>query len=161
MFEIGTFIFSIIMFVVMFLIVWSVGFKPVAKMLEKRRVHVTTQIDEAERGRTEAERILAEQIRVLEESRTEAKAIMDAARVRAEEQARSILEEAQAESARELAEGRSLIERERAEAMNEVLTKVANLTVELTTKLLAEHVTAQVQADMLAKAEQRLGELVC
>lgn len=161
MFEIGTFIFSIIMFVVMFLIVWSVGFKPVAKMLEKRRVHVTTQIDEAERGRAEAERILAEQIRVLEESRTEAKAIMEAARVRAEEQARSIIEEAQAESARELAEGRSLIERERAEAMNEVLTKVANLTVELTTKLLAEHVTAQVQANMLAKAEQRLGELVC
>jgi len=149
------------MFVVMFLIVWSVGFKPVAKMLEKRRVHVTTQIDEAERGRAEAERILAEQIRVLEESRTEAKAIMEAARVRAEEQARSMIEEAQAESARELAEGRSLIERERAEAMNEVLTKVANLTVELTTKLLAEHVTAQVQADMLAKAEQRLGELVC
>lgn len=161
MFELGTFIFSIVAFLLMFWIVSAVGFKPIAKMLEQRRVHVTSQIEEAEKSREEAERILAEQQRVLEESRKEAKAILEAARVRAEEQARTILQEAQAESARILEDGRALIERERAEAMNEVLSRVANLTVELTTKLLAEHVTAQVQEEMLAKAEKRLGELVC
>lgn len=160
MFEVGTFIFSIVMFLVMFWIVWSFGFKPIARMLEQRREHVTSQIEEAEHGREEAERILAEQKRVLEESRNDAKAIMEAARTRAEEQTRTMIEEAQAESARVLDEGRLLIERERAEAMSEVLTKVANLTVELTTKLLAEHVTAQVQEEMLAKAERQLGELV-
>lgn len=161
MFELGTFIFSILCFLLMFWIVSRFGFKPIAKMLEQRRVHVETQIADAERGRIEAERILAEQQQLLEQARTDAKNLLEAARVRADEQARTIIQEAQAESERVLAEGRALIERERAEALNEVLKKVTGLTVELTTKLLHNHVNAQVQEEMLSEAEKRLGELVC
>lgn len=161
MFELGTFIFSILCFLLMFWIVSRFGFKPIAKMLEQRRVHVETQIADAERGRIEAERILAEQQQLLEQARSDAKNLLEAARVRADEQARTIIQEAQAESERVLAEGRALIERERAEALNEVLKKVTGLTVELTTKLLHNHVNAQVQEEMLSEAEKRLGELVC
>lgn len=161
MFELGTFVFSIIMFLIMFWIVSHFGFKPIQGMLEKRRDHVTTQIEDAERGRSEAEAILAEQKRLLEEAKNEARAIMDAARARADEQAQQLIRDAQAESERVLAEGRELIERERTEALNEVLTKVSELTVELTTKLLQNHVTDMVQKEMLAEAEKRLGELVC
>lgn len=149
------------MFLVMFWIVSRFGFKPIAKMLEQRRVHVETQIQEAERGRAEAESILAEQQRLLEQARNDAKNLLEAARVRADEQGRQLIQEAQAEAERILADGRALIERERAEALNEVLTKVAGLTVELTTKLLQNHVTSQVQEEMLSEAEKRLGELVC
>lgn len=160
MFEVGTFIMSIIMFLLMFWLVSYFGFKPIANMLEKRRNHVTTQIEEAERGRSEAQEILEEQRRLLEEAKNDARAIVEAARARADEQAQQFIKEAQAESERVLAEGRQLIERERTEALNEVLTKVSNLTVELTTKLLRDHVTDTIQQEMLKEAEQRLGELV-
>lgn len=161
MFEFGTFIFSIIAFLIMFWIVSVFGFKPIARMLEQRRVHVQSQIEQAEKGREDAERILAEQQRLLDEAKSEAKAILDAARARADEQGRKLVQEAQAEAERVIAEGRASIERERSEAMNEVLTRVANLTVELTTKLLQNHVDEKVQAEMLSEAEKRLGELVC
>lgn len=160
MFEVGTFIFSIIMFLIMFWLVSRFGFKPIQKMLEQRRLHIETQIQEAESGRMEANRILAEQHRLLEDARKEAKNLLDVARARTEEQARKMMQDAQAEAERVLAEGRNLIERERAEAMNEVMTKVANLTVELTTKLLEGHVTAEVNQTLLSEAEQRVGELV-
>jgi F-type H+-transporting ATPase subunit b len=160
-FELGTFIFSIICFLIMFWIVSVFGFKPIAKMLEKRRTHIETQIHDAEQGRVEAENVLAEQRRMLDEARSEVKAMLEAARVRADEQGKKIVADAQAETERVIAGGRALIERERAEALNEVLTKVAGLTVELTTKLLHDHVTAQVHEDMLSEAEKRLGELVC
>lgn len=158
--EPGTLIVSLLGFLITFWIIAKVAFKPLAKMMEQRRLHIEGQIRDAEDGRAQAERILAEQRELLEQTRHDAKEIMDVARVRAETQAQDIVQQAQAETQRLLAEGRSLIERERAEAMNGVLEKVAGLTVELTTKLLRNHVTEPVHADMLGEAQKQLGELV-
>jgi len=159
--QVGTMIVSVVAFLIMFLIIQRFGFKPLGRMLEQRRIHIETEINEAEQGRAQAERLLAEQRQLLEQARNEAKQLLDAARSRADEQARELVQEAQTESARILAEGRQLIERERAEALNEVYTKVAALTVELTTKLLRNHVSQSVHDEMVAEAEKRLGELVC
>jgi F-type H+-transporting ATPase subunit b len=160
-FELGTFVLSIVSFLIVFWIISRVGFKPLGKMLQDRRLYIETQITDAEQGRKEAEGILADQRQLLEQSRQEAKTLLDAARVRADEQAREMIREAQAEAARVLEENRAAIERERTEALNETLTKVAALTVELTTKLLHNHVSEPVHAEMLTEAEKRLGELVC
>jgi len=161
LFEIGTFVFSIVMFLIMFWIVSRFGFKPIAKMLENRRAHVETQITEAEESRAQAERLLNERAQLLEEARQEARYIIESARSRADEQGRQLLVQAQAEAARMLEDNRKQIERERQEALNSVLGTVSDLTVELTTKLLHDHVSAEVHKEMLAEAEKKLGELVC
>jgi F-type H+-transporting ATPase subunit b len=158
--EPGTLIVSLLAFLITFWIISKVAFKPLASMMEQRRVHIEGQIRDAEEGRAQAERILAEQRQLLDQARHDAKDIMDVARVRAEEQAQGIVQQAQGEAQRLLAEGRSLIERERAEALNGVLEKVAGLTVELTTKLLHNHVSAPVHEEMLGEAQKHLGELV-
>lgn len=161
MFEIGTFVFSIVMFLIMFWIVSRFGFKPIANMLEKRQTHVETQISEAEENRAQAERLLHEREQLLEEARQEAKYIIDSARSRADEQGRELIAQAQAEVARLLEDNRKQIGRERQEALDSVLTRVSELTVELTTMLLHNHVSPEVHTEMLEEAEKRLGELVC
>lgn len=161
MFQIGTLVVSLIAFLILFWLIKVYGFEPLAKMLEKRRQHIEQQITEAEEGRAQAERLLAEHRQMLDEARHEAKAMVDSARGRADEQARQIVAEAQAEAARLLEENRSLISRERQEALNGVLEQVSALTVELTTKLLQGHVTEAVHEEMLKEAEKKLGELVC
>jgi F-type H+-transporting ATPase subunit b len=161
LFEFGTFVFSIVMFVIMFWIVSRFGFKPIANMLRQRRQHVEAQINEAEESRAQAERLQNEQQQMLEEARQEAKYLVESARSRADEQGRELIAQAQEEAARLLDENRKQIEQERQEALNSVLDKVSGLTVELTTKLLRDHVTEAVHKDMLAEAEKRLGELVC
>jgi F-type H+-transporting ATPase subunit b len=158
--EPGTLIVSLLAFLITFWIISKVAFKPLANMMEQRRLHIEGQIHAAEEGRTQAEQILAEQRQLLDQSRRDAKEIMEVARVRADEQAQEIVHQAQAEAKRLLDEGRSLIERERAEAMNGVLEKVAALTVELTTKLLRNHVSQPVHEEMLGEAQKHLGELV-
>jgi F-type H+-transporting ATPase subunit b len=160
-FEVGTFVVSIVSFLIVFWIIAKVGFKPLAGIMEKRRVYVTGQLAEAEHNRLESERILAEQKRLLEQTRKEAKEILDAARMRADEQSRNLIRQAEEESARILAEGRQLIQQEREEALNAALQRVAELTVELTTKLLHNYVTAEAHAKMLQEAEEKLGELAC
>ncbi|MDP9727761.1 F0F1 ATP synthase subunit B [Alicyclobacillus tolerans] len=161
MFELGTFIVSIISFLIVFWIISKVGFKPLANVMEQRRVYVTSQLEDAEKNRHEAERLLEEQRKLLEQTRQEAKNILDAARQRADEQARQMLKEAQEEAARILAEGRELIERERAEAMNQAMQRMTELSVQLTSKLLHSYANEQVHAEMIKEAEQKLGELVC
>lgn len=161
MFSIGTLIVSLIAFLILFWVIKTFAFEPLAKMLEQRREHIERQISEAEEGRAQAERLLAEHRQMLDEARHEAKQMVDSARARADEQARQIVAEAQAEAQRLLEENRNLIERERQEALNAVLDKVSALTVELTTKLLHNHVTESVHDEMLKEAEQKLGELVC
>lgn len=159
--EPGTMIVSLLGFLITFGIIYKVAFKPLSNIMEQRRVHIERQIQSAEEGRTEAERLLAEQRLLLDQARNEAKELLDVARRRADDQARTIVAEAQAEAQRLLEEGRQLIERERAEALSAVLERVAGLTVELTTKLLHDHVSAPVHDEMITEAEKRLGELVC
>ncbi|GGJ10953.1 hypothetical protein GCM10010885_20230 [Alicyclobacillus cellulosilyticus] len=161
MFETGTFIVSIVAFLIMFLIIRRYGFKPLADMLEQRRQYIERQISEAEEGRAQAEALLAEQRRLLEEARQEARNIVEAARARADEQAREILQAAQAEAQRLLEENRQMIAREREEALNAALREVADITVRLTAKLLQQNVTDAVHEKLLAEAEKKLGELVC
>ncbi|MCL6636929.1 MAG: F0F1 ATP synthase subunit B [Alicyclobacillus sp.] len=158
--EPGTMIVSVLGFLISFGIVYKVAFKPLANMMEQRRVHIENQINAAERDRAEAERLLAEQRKLLEEARNEARQLLDTARARADEQARQIVQEAKAEADRLLTEGRQLIERERAEAMNQVLQTVTELSVQLAAKLLRGHTSEAVQRDMVAEAERHLGELV-
>lgn len=160
-FELGTFVFSIISFLIVFFIIQRFAFRPLANMLEKRRLHVETQITDAEKSREEAAKLLSEQKRLLDESRKQAKEILDAARVSAEEQARSIIQKAEEEANRILEENRAAIIRERDEALAAVTQRVAELSVELTSKLLHNHVTTKVHEEMVAEAEKRLGELVC
>jgi F-type H+-transporting ATPase subunit b len=158
--EPGTLIVSLLGFLITFFIIYKVTYKPLSNMMEQRRLHIEGQIRSAEEGRAEAERILAEQRKLLEDARRQANEMIETARIRADKQAQDIIQAAQAEAERILAEGRKLIERERAEALNGVLEQVANLTVELTTKLLRNHVSQPVHDEMLKEAEKTLGELV-
>ncbi|WDM02884.1 F0F1 ATP synthase subunit B [Alicyclobacillus cycloheptanicus] len=160
-FETGTFVVSIVTFLILFWLIQRFGFKPLANIMEQRRLHVEKQISDAEQQRAEAEKLLAEQRALLEQARQDARNLLDAARARADEQARSIIAEAQAESQRLLDEARQLIERERTEALNAALQQVAEITVELTSKLLRNHVSETVHKEMLQEAEKQLGELVC
>lgn len=160
-FEVGTFVFSIVSFLIVFFIVQRFAFKPLARMLEQRRKHVESQIHEAEQSREEAANMLSEQKRMLDEARKEAKNVVDAARVRADEQARDIIQKADDEASRILEENRAVIARERDEALVAVTGRVAELSVELTSKLLHSHVSTELHDEMVTEAEKRLGELVC
>lgn len=159
--EPGTLIFSLLGFLIIYWIIWKVAYKPLSKMMEQRRTYIEDQITSAEASSTEAQKLIEEQRALLEQARSDVREMLDSARTRADEQARDIIGKAQEEANRLLEEGRQLIERERKEAAQEVLTQVADLTVQLTTKLLRNHVTEEAQAAIVKEAERELGELVC
>lgn len=160
MFQVGTFVVTILAFLVLFWLIQRYGFKPLARVMETRRLHVEKEISDAEEQRAQAEQLLQEQRTLLEQARTDAKQLLDTARIRSDEQAREIIADARAEADRLLEEARTLIERERADALDEVLQKVAAITVDLADRLLRGHVTSEVHEEMLAEAQKQLEEVV-
>ena len=161
MFEFGTFVVSILTFLVLFLIIRRFGFDKFNNILEKRRQFVIDQLNEAEHNRLMAEQHLNEQKQLLEAARHQAHELLETARQRADEQAREIVRTAQDEAQKLLEANRELIERERDEAMNTVLAAVSSLTVDLSEKLLRRHSGDVEHQAMIAEAEAQLGELVC
>ena len=160
MFELGTFIVSIVGFLIVFCIIFHFGYKPFANILEKRREYVESQITDAEQRKVQADAVLAENQKLLEDARRQSKEILENARLRADEQMRSVLEAAEKESRRLLEEAREQIERERKETLDTVLQTASALTVQVAEKLLMNHVTEPVHAELEKEAEERLGELV-
>ena len=160
MFELGTFIVSIVGFLIVFWIIFHFGYKPFATILEKRREYVESQITDAEQRKVQADAVLAENQKLLEDARRQSKEIQENARLRADEQMRSVLEAAEKESRRLLEEAREQIERERKETLDTVLQTASALTVQVAEKLLMNHVTEPVHAELEKEAEERLGELV-
>lgn len=161
LFEFGTFLVSIISFLIVFLLIRHWAFAPLANMMEKRRLYVESQLSDAENQREQAAKLANDQNELLEASRKQARDMIDHARIRAEEQAREIVEQAQAEAERVLEQGRALVERERQEAVNAVLAQVTSLTVQISEKLLRDHVSEALHDELVKEADARLGELVC
>ncbi len=161
MFELGTFIVSIISFLIVYWIIRRLAFHPLHNMFEKRRMYVETQLSDAEKEREQAIKMAADQKEMLETSRKQAKEMIDHARLRAEEQAKEIVDQAKNEAERLVEQGRSLIEKEREEALRAVMAEVTTLTVSISEKLLREHANESLHEQLVKEADAHLGELVC
>ena len=160
MFELGTFVVSIVGFLIVFWIIFHYGYKPFANILDKRRQYVESQITDAEQRKVQADAVLAENQKLLDDARRQSKEFLESARLRADEHMRSVIEAAEKESRRLLEEAREQIERERKETLDTVLQTASALTVQIAEKLLMNHITASVHEELQQEAEARLGELV-
>lgn len=160
MFELGTFVVSIVGFLIVFWIIFHYGYKPFANILDKRRQYVESQITDAEQRKVQADAVLAENQKLLDDARRQSKEFLESARLRADEHMRSVIEAAEKESRRLLEEAREQIERERKETLDTVLQTASALTVQIAEKLLMNHITAAVHEELQQEAEARLGELV-
>ena len=160
MFELGTFIVSIVGFLIVFWIIFHYGYRPFAKILDQRRMYVESQITDAEARKVQADAVLAENQKLLDDARRQSKEVIENARLRADEHMRSVIEAAEKESRRLLEEAREQIERERKETLDTVLQTASALTVQVAEKLLMNHVTPSVHEELEKEAEARLGELV-
>lgn len=105
----GLMIWTLVMFAITLFILKRYVFGPVGEAIEKRRQNIAQSIDEAERGRDEANRLLEEYKAKLIEARKEADALRDQGRKEGEQQRAELISEAQGQRERVLADAESQI----------------------------------------------------
>jgi F-type H+-transporting ATPase subunit b len=152
----GLMIWTIICFLAaLFFLKWK-AFGPMQAAIDKRRDRIREALDEADRARVGAEKLMAEQREALAKARTDAEAMLAEARSVADAQHRRLREELDEERKRRLEETRKDIEAETQRALGQIRAEVADLALEATEKVTGKVLTAEDHGRLIEEAIQEL-----
>ena len=154
----GDFLFYLIMFIIMLLIVKHFAWGPVTKMMDKLATKISNDIDSAEKARKEAEDLAAKRQTALENSRTEAAGIIDRAKQNGEQQKASIVDAANEEVKTMKANAKKDIQQEKQDALSSVKNDVAELSIEIASKIIQKELTPESQKELVDSYIEGLGK---
>ena len=127
----------LIAFIVLVIVLWKFGWPMFEAMLEKREKTIAEALRMSEETRIESERVLAEYQQQLSEAKAQSAKIIADAKETAEAMRAEITKQAQEESAAMIEKARAAIEAEKQTAMNELRSSVADLSVDVASRLVA------------------------
>ena len=154
--ELGLMIWTLLAFGVTLWVLSKYVFPRVQEALDKRQKAIEEAIEESERTRAEAQKILEQYRQRLQEARAQADEIVVRARRAAEEHERESLDAARHQREDLLEQTRRDIEAEARRAIQEIRNDVADLTILATEKVTRKALSAEDQQRLVQEA---LGEL--
>ena len=113
----------------LFFVLKRFAFGAIQKIIDERRERIRRSIEEAEKARTEARRLLEEHRALIGQARGQSEQILADARKVAESMARRVKEETEADRHRRLEETKRQIEAETQRALHQNPAEVAELTL--------------------------------
>ena len=152
----GLMIWTIVSFLITLFVLKRYAFGPIQKMIDERRERIRQSIEEADRAREEARKLLEEHRALIAGARSDAEQILTEARRVADAQRERVRDEVEADRQRRLEETRRQIEAETQKALTQIRAEVAELTL-----IAAEKVTGKAldQADQRRLIEEAISEL--
>jgi F-type H+-transporting ATPase subunit b len=131
----GLMIWTLIAFAITFFVLRRYAFGPIQKAIDERRDRIRESLDEADRARTEAAKLLEQHHALIAQARADSESILSEARRVADSQRDRLKEELDADRERRLEETRKEIEAETRRALQQIRSEVADLTLEATAKV--------------------------
>lgn len=125
----GLMIWTLVMFAITLFILKKYVFGPVGEAIEKRRRNIAQSIEEAERGRDEANALLEEYKTKLVEARKEADHLRDQGRKEGEQQRAELVAQGQTQRERVLADAGSQIDAQARQAASGLRDDVVDLAL--------------------------------
>ena len=152
----GLMIWTLVAFGLTFFVLKRFAFGPIQKTIDERRRRIRESIEEADRARVEARRLLEEHRSLIGQARGEAEHILAEARRVAEAQRQRVREETDADRQRRLEETRRQIEAETQRALEQIRAEIADLTLVAASKVTRK---ALDQDDHRRLIEEAIAEL--
>jgi F-type H+-transporting ATPase subunit b len=131
----GLMIWTLVCFAITFYVLKRFAFGRIQKAIDERRERIRQSLDEADRARSEAHKLLEEHHTLVAKARGDAEGILAEARKVADSQRDRLKEELDAERARRVEETRREIEAETRRSIEMIRSEVADLTLEATSKV--------------------------
>lgn len=156
-FELGTMLFQLVAFVILFLLLRKFAFGPLMRMMNERAQYIENQITTAEKGREEVERLAEENRVALANAKKDAHEMLENARRSGEKQAADIVAAAEEEARRVREEAVEAINREKEAAIAELREQVGNLSVLLAGKIIAQELNAESHKALFEEAVKEMG----
>lgn len=136
--QLGLFIWSLVIFLVVFFLLRKMAWKPVLAGLKKREETIQKSLDEAAAAREEMARLSADNERILAEARAERDVIIKEANSAKDRIVAEARTEAQKQADAVMRDARQQIELETRKAMADIKSTSAKLAVEVAEKILRQ-----------------------
>lgn len=153
----GLLLWTIITFLVLVLILWKAAWRPIVDALDARAEKVRFEIDNAERSRQEAEKLLAQHKEMMDNARNEAAQVISRGREEAERMKNDIVEKANSES-RVIAErAKKEIELAKDKALADIKTEIVVLSTEIASKIVNKSIKPEDQKSLVEETLKEMG----
>jgi F-type H+-transporting ATPase subunit b len=139
---------TILIFLILLAVLWRMGWPLILKSVEERERRIQQQLDEAERGRAEAARLLEEQKQLLVAARAEGQEIVARAKTVALKEREALIAKTHEEQEQLLARARREIASETGKALAAVRREAVDLSLAAASKL--------IEANLDSEANRRL-----
>jgi F-type H+-transporting ATPase subunit b len=131
----GLMIWTVVAFLITLFVLRKYAFGPIQQTIDERRERIRRALEEADKARDEARRLIQEHRALLGQARGQAEEILAEARKVAEAQRRRVKDETDADRQRRLEETKRQIEAETQRALQQIRAEVAELTIVATAKV--------------------------
>lgn len=154
--EVNLWAWTLVIFALLLLILWRGGWKTMIAKLDARDEAIRGAIEKAKEERQQAERFLAEQKAALDAARREAAELLQNAQQEGVREKQRIIEAARSEYEKIVERGREQIEQEARLAVARVRQSVADLSLEVASRLLHRSLDPKTHREM---AERFVAEI--
>ncbi|WP_368385151.1 F0F1 ATP synthase subunit B [Streptococcus anginosus] len=155
---IGDFILVAGSFLLLIILIKKFAWENITSTFEQRAKKISDDIDIAESARQKAEDLAQKREKELAGSRQEATTIIENAKETAEKNKAGILADAADEAGRLKEKANQEIAQTKAEAMNSIKGEVADLTVNLASKILGQKLDQEAHKELIDRYIDKLGD---
>ncbi|WP_318765768.1 F0F1 ATP synthase subunit B [Lactiplantibacillus carotarum] len=155
---VGDMLFVGICFIALMALIAAVAWNPITKMMGERADKIANDIDSAQKSRQEASDLADQRRDALSHSRAEASDIVADAKQSGEKQRQTIVADAQNETTQYKQNARKDIEQERQDALKNVQSDVADISVEIASKIIKKQLDPEGQQALINSYIEGLGK---
>jgi F-type H+-transporting ATPase subunit b len=152
----GLMIWTLVCFVIAYLVLRRYAFGPIQKMIDERRDRIHRSIEQAEQARDEAAKLLDEHRAMLVQARGQAETILEDARKVAESQRERLRGELESDRRHRLAETERQITFETERALDQIKNEIAELALITTAKVTGGLLTPEDHRRLIDSAVEEL-----
>jgi F-type H+-transporting ATPase subunit b len=155
----GLQIWTLVTFVVLLGLLAKFAFKPIAQALDRRGETIKKSIEEAEKQRAEAKKLMEDYQKQIADARNEAGKIIEESRQLGERVRKEVVEKANSEASAVVQRAQEEIQRQKEKGVQELKDTVANLSVQIASKVLEKEVNEATHRQLIDTLIKDLGKV--
>lgn len=157
--NLGLWFWTLLTFLVMLALLAKLAFKPIAQALERRGQVIKQSLDDAEKTRAEAKKLMEDYQKQIAAARAEAGKVVEEARVLGEKVRKEVLANAQTESAALVQRAQEEIQRQKEKGVQELKDTVASLSVQIASKVIEKEINETTHRQLVENLIRDLSKI--
>ena len=155
----GLQIWTLVAFVVLLVLLAKFAFKPIAQALDRRGETIKKSIEEAEKQRAEAKKLMDDYQKQLADARNEAGKIIEEARQLGERVRKEVVEKANAEASAGVQRAQEEIQRQKEKGIQEMKDTVAALSVQIASRVIEKELDDAAHRQLVESLIKDIGKV--